>query len=347
MNVIVGVDIGGTKISVILGTVTGKIIEKCVIKTQRKGGAAACIAEIIAIIKALLLKRSVKKSDLLGIGVNIPGPFGEEEGVILNAPNLKGWQGINIKKILTRHFRCRVICNNDANTAALAEKMFGCGKKVRSLVYVTISTGIGSGIIIDNKLLMGANNNAGELGHTVVDLNGPRCNCGKKGCLEAIASGTAIETIARNVMNRSKRIDEYKNEFAYKKYCTTHTHFILSPKGSILQNIQGKITAFAIEKAAKKGDSLAKYIYWRAGYYFGVGLANVIQLINPEMIAFGGGVVNAGSLYFNAMNSALKDHAWPQPLKCCKIVKASLGSRVADVGAISLVIEDLRYKHKR
>jgi len=133
--------------------------------------------------------------------VCVPGPIGEKEGVINNAPNLPGWNSINIKRIINDHFRIPVFCANDANASCVAEKIFGQGKKVSNLCYVTVSTGIGSGIIINNNLVTGINNYAGEIGHMPIDLNGPRCNCGKVGCLEALSSGTAIQAMAVSLVS--------------------------------------------------------------------------------------------------------------------------------------------------
>ena len=176
MKWVVGIDIGGTKISIVLGTRNGKIIDRDKLKTKHYEKVHENIHEIIDSIEKILLNNKLKIRDILGIGVGIPGPIGEHIGIIENAPNLPGWNGINIKKILEKKFNRPVFCNNDANAACIAEKLFGKGRNVNSFIYITISTGIGSGIIINDKIIMGSNNNAGEFGHIIVDFNGIDCS---------------------------------------------------------------------------------------------------------------------------------------------------------------------------
>ncbi len=342
MKHIIGIDIGGTKISIVIGTNQGRIIDSYKIKTKHKKKVFESINEIIDTVKTIIEHNKIKRKDILGIGVGIPGPVGEKIGIIQDAPNLEGWNGINIKRILESKFKMPVFCNNDANSACIAEKLFGNGMKVKNLIYITISTGIGSGIIIDGKIVMGADNNAGEFGHITVEPNGPKCKCGKRGCLEALSSGTAIANAAYDLLKKPHIIKYYKNEYAYKRYLTISKGKFKLPLKSNLLQYSGKrekdIRAEDILKCAKKGDQLSRYIYWRAGYYFGVGVATLIQLINPQMICYGGSVVDAGSLYFRPMRLALKEHSWSKPLKSCRIVKAKLGKDVADVGSISLVL---------
>ena len=342
MKWVIGVDIGGTKISIVLGSVKGKVIERHTIETKHNEYANIAVRDIVKTIETILGKRNINIDKIIGFGVGIPGPIGRKIGVIQKAPNLPGWSGINIKNILEKKFKRPVFCNNDANAACIAERIFGAGKDVRSFIYITISTGIGSGIIINDKILMGANNNAAEFGHIIVDLNGPLCNCGKKGCLEALSSGTAIANMARNIVSNGRQINCYKKEYAYKVYTTfVDKRFRLSKKASFVGfNNKNKksIRSEDVAYAAKKGDRIARYILWRSGYYLGVGIASLMHIINPEKIALGGSVMKAGNLYFNAMYSALKDHTWNHVLKACTITKAQLGSNVADVGAISLVL---------
>ena len=287
-------------------------------------------------------KRSIPLNTIKGFGIGIAGPVGNKIGIIQNAPNLSGWNGINIKRILERKFNRPVICNNDANAACIAEKIFGSGRDINSFVYITVSTGIGSGIIIDNKLLMGANNNAAEFGHIVVDLNGPRCNCGKRGCLEALASGTSIANMARYIVSKNSKIESYKREYAYEDYrANVDKRFRLAKKTSFVgfhKKDNSDLRSEHIVKAAKKGDTMARYILWRSGYYLGVGISSLMHILNPEKIVLGGSVIRAGSLLLNPMHYAIKKHTWDEIDRSCKIEKTRLRTNVADVGTISLVV---------
>jgi len=342
MKKVIGIDIGGTKIAVVLASQAGEIIEKQVFKTGVRSDTQICLEKIISTIKGMLLNRGVGISQLAGIGVCIPGPIGDIPHVISRAPNLPGWNGINIDLLLRRHFKVPIFCNNDANAACIAEKLFGHGKNVNTFLYVTISTGIGAGLIINNDLIMGASNSAGELGHCIVEPLGPKCNCGKVGCLEAISSGTAIANIAKDIVSLKKNVDQYRSEYVYKRFrqISGFKKFDFSIKNK-LSALNSVITAKDVAKCAKQGDVLSMYIFWRAGYYFGIGISNILQLINPQMIALGGSVTKTGPLYLEPMRIALREYAWKSTRNKCKIVKAKLRDKVGDYGSIGLVVDRL------
>jgi glucokinase len=187
---IIGIDLGGTKIAAALADDHGKIITDVNIPTEAAKGQRAVIDNVIKAV-AMLMSSSKKKVTRLGIGV--PGPILYKSGIVIEPPNLPGWKQVNLKKILEKRFRVPVQLDNDANCAALAEAKFGAGKKARDFLYVTVSTGIGGGIIIDRQLYRGAIGAAGEFGHMIIDPKGPLCGCGNYGCFEALASGTAIK----------------------------------------------------------------------------------------------------------------------------------------------------------
>lgn len=337
MDKIIGIDIGGTKISLVVGTSRGRIIAKQVIKTQHRKKVQACLDELILATKKMKSEHVKKDDRFLGIGICIPGPIGDDPYVITGAPNLPGWNGLNIGKIFKERFRCRVCTNNDANAACLAEKLFGHGRDYSDFVYVTISTGIGAGIIVQERLLMGRSNSAGELGHCVVEPAGPMCNCGKKGCLEAVASGTAIAQFATAIRDGVLDHKEVTTEAAYRRFrlFPEYKNFQLKKK-TLIRKHSGLLTARDVASYASDGDEIAQYIYFRAGYYCGIGLSYIIQLINPGMITLGGSVIRSGSLYFPPMRLALKEYAWPRPYRACTIIPAKLGDSVGDLGAIGL-----------
>lgn len=342
MKYAIGVDIGGTKISVVLGDMRGKIRDKVVLKTQTGRLAPKSIQEVCDAIEGLLRKHRIKHALVAGIGVGCPGFVDVANGVLISSPNLPGWAGFNLRSVFADHFGCPVYCHNDANATALGEKMFGCGKDAHSFAYVTLSTGIGSGVIVNNVLVTGASNCAGELGHVPVELRGPVCGCGKTGCLEALSSGTAIAKMAQDILSKKSAIAQYKSEYAFTRYKKDRPGFILKKSNRLLQfagedvyNVDSRFVA----KAAKEGDELSQYIIWRAGYYFGVGLASFIQVLNPQMVALGGSVTKIGKPYFDAMKTGLAEHAWKSSLNACTITKAKLGNDVADYGTLSLVLQ--------
>jgi len=309
MPYLIGIDFGGTKTSVSIGNAQGRIFMRSVIPTE---DAQTTLSQVKNIIRAYLHKYDPKLKETKGIGISCPGPVDLKKGMILNPPNLAGWHNLPLKKIIARSFPLPVAIDNDANCAALAEKTFGAGKKVNSLFYYTVSTGIGGGLIIDGKLCHGASSDAGEIGHTILLPKGPKCNCGKVGCLEALASGTAIGKTARKKAG--------KNSLILK-----------------LVKKRSAIDAVVVAQAAAKGDKLARAIYAEAAFYLGLSIVSVIQIINPEMIVIGGGVTKTGALFFKPLRETVRQHCWSRPLKACKIVPAKLKDAVCDLGAMSLV----------
>ena len=312
MHYALGVDIGGTKVSVTLGNSRGKILDKKLLPTRTGKESGRAIEEIAETLG--FLKSSARSNSTLGIGVDIPGPMNPHKGIIEKSPHLHGWQGFPLKRFLEKKLRLPVFMGNDANAAALGEKVFGAGKKVQNFVYLTVSTGIGGGVVLDGKLLLGASYGAGEVGHTIIVPGGERCGCGRHGCLEAYASGTAIARFVREELLRVKSLK------------------ILKLAGS-----RGKVSAEIVAQAADSGDRLALEAYRRAGYYLGIGLANLINVLNPEMLILGGSVMKSSNLLWPSMKDSARAHAWPSLYKACRIVKTKLGDQVGDLGALALV----------
>ena len=311
MPYIIGIDIGGTKTSVSLGSAQGKIFIRRAFPTE---DAQATLGEAKRLIRAYLKERDPAIKKTRGIGISCAGPLDLKKGVLIKPPNMPTWRNVPLKRIFASSFPLPVVIDNDANSAALAEKTFGAGIDAQNIFYYTVSTGVGGGLIIDGKIVHGSSCDAGEIGHSIVLPGGPRCNCGKRGCLEALASGTAIAKIAR------------------KK--ATANSLILRLAGK-KQNISADIVA----GAAKKGDRLARRIYQQAAFYLGLSVANVIQIVNPEMIIIGGGVSKAGKLLFGPLIQAARNFCWARPYQSCKIVPAKLKDTVGDLGAISLVLQ--------
>ena len=205
---------------------------------------------------------------------------------------------------------------NDAKAAAVGEMLFGVARGVKNFIYITVSTGIGGGIVLNGGLLEGAGFSAGEAGHMTLVPGGERCNCGKRGCLEAYASGSAIERYAsRRASQKSK-----KN------------------LGPYLEN--SRLTARGLSRAARKGNSLALETFQRAGSYFGVGLANLLNILNPELVVLGGGVIHsAPPIFWQSMRRSLKADAWPEALKSVRIVRTALSKNAGNLGALAVVFD--------
>lgn len=310
-----GVDLGGTKILTVVADHNGNILASEKRPTEAEQGPEKVINNIYATVLDVLEKSSVRSRDIIKMGIGSPGPIGISEGMIYMAPNLY-WENVPIVKLLEEKVNIPVILENDANAAALAEKWFGAGKDVDNLLYITVSTGIGGGIIINKKIYHGVNDGAGEVGHMIIDPAGPRCGCGNPGCLEAIASGTAINRMAGEAIRQDK--DTLLKEL-----------FI---------NNQEKIDGMMIADAARRGDRIALQIWHKAGRYLGIGLANLINIFNPEMIVLGGGVMNAADLIFRPMEESLKEYSFESNYKSVRICQALLGEEAGVRGAIAVAM---------
>lgn len=316
--VILGIDIGGTKSAVLIGTASGEILYRLGEETRASERTPYEILDRLAeMAKEALRTTGVSLLDVKGVGISCGGPLDSKTGVVYSPPNLPGWQAIPVKAHLEEILGIPVIVENDANATALAEWMFGAGRGANNVVFMTMGTGIGAGLILDGKLYRGTNDLAGELGHQTILINGPLCNCGKHGCLEALASGPSIARLARESMmyGRHKRV--------------------LALAGGKPDDI----TARHVVDAAQDGDPFAIQILDEAGTYMGVGIANVIQMLNPERVILGTIAVHAGELIMEPIRRAVREYAWERAWKVCKILPAELGDRAQDLAAIALVLQ--------
>lgn len=248
--------------------------------------------------------------EVTAIVVASAGPLDPKTGYIYDAPNIPGWKNFPLGEKLAKEFPVPIFIGNDANLAALGEWKYGCGSGHRDLIYLTISTGIGGGIICNNQLVEGSNGLAAELGHITVLPEGPTCSCGKQGHLEAISSGTAIV--------------EFINQM------------IIKGEKSVLEGSKN-LSAFDVAEAARAGDQLAIHAYSRAGFYLGQALASFIHMLNPSVIILGGGVSLSGSLLFDPMSKKLKSEIMdPSYLEKLKILPTALGDDAGLLGALAL-----------
>ena len=317
MTAFVGVDLGGTQIRAILRDAQGAIVSRASILTQASDGQKQVIARIIETVRQTV--SGIPWGTIGGIGIGVPGPVDPWTGVVLQAPNLPGWRDVPIRDIVQSAFGVPVEVGNDANLAALGEHMYGAGIGVANLIYVTISTGIGGGIIADGKLLLGAKGLAGEFGHQTLVPDGPLCGCGNRGCLEALGSGTAIARMAREAVARGQG-------------------------QKLLELAQGSVEALdarIVASAARAGDAVAQDILRCAATYVGIGLANVVNILNPELIVLGGGVTRMGELLFDPVREVIAQRAMPA-MRAVRIVPAALGGDVVLFGAVALIANALK-----
>ncbi len=312
---IVGVDLGATQIRAALADGAGSVLRRTRCLTLGQEGVEPVMGRIKGAIYEVM--GSTDRQQVQGIGIVALGLSDPWKGIIVDAPNLSGWRNIPLKALLEEEFGLPVFVGNDANLAALAEQRFGAGQGVSNLIYITVSTGIGGGIIVDNRLLLGAQGMAGEVGHQTIEADGPPCNCGNVGCLEALAAGPAIARCARELIRTGVG--------------TT----IADRVGGDLD----KITAREVSQAAQAGDPVAIELFRQAGFYVGVGIVNLLHLFNPSLIVIGGGVTKAGDLLFEPIRATVRQRAMAGYLREDPfIVPATLGDDVGLLGAVALVL---------
>jgi glucokinase len=310
---VVAVDLGGTQVRSAAITAGGQISARTVIPTPVQEGPQAVIAAVIEAAGKVIDQGQASRPAAIGLGA--PGPVDPQTGTIFFPPNLPGWGERSIMDPVRQAFQCPVFVGNDANVAALGEQRFGAGGGVAHLVYVTVSTGIGGGIVSDGRLLTGRRGFAAEIGHQTLVPDGPLCGCGQPGHLEALAAGPAIARMAREG---------------------------IADGGSSSLTDLGKdldqLTAADVAQAAASGDELSIQVYRRAGFYIGLGLTNLIHILEPELILIGGGVTRAGALLFDPIRQTVDERVMSDIFRVIKILPAALGEDVGLFGAAALAL---------
>lgn len=306
---VLAVDIGGTKILAAVVSPEYEVLADSRVPTNAAGGPGEVIARIKSSINDVLREACLDVSQVDSISLAAAGAV---SGPVLTAsPNLPGWRDIALADIVQAEFGARTCLIHDCNAAALAEQRLGAGRGVADFIYVTVSTGIGGGIIIGGKLYTGASGGAGEVGHMTIDIDGPPCPCGNIGCLEMLASGKAV---AREAVRRLKN----------------------GEKSSLVDVANGNlesITAETVEAAARAGDILARDILARAAYYLGVGFVNLVNVLNPALIVVGGGMSRMGDTLLEPGRRLVRERAFAQSSSVVRIVNAELGDNAGVLGA--------------
>ncbi|MBI3287221.1 MAG: ROK family protein [Chloroflexi bacterium] len=311
---VVALDVGGTKLRAALVDRQGRILHRDEVSTLAQEGPEAVIGRMEALIRHLTEDREYGS-----IGIAMPGPLNPREGIVYETPNLPGWHNVPLAARIAKAFETPVRLDNDANLAALGEHRFGAGRGAEEMVYITVSTGIGGGIITRGELLYGWRGSAAEVGHMVIEPSGPRCGCGNRGCLEALASGTAI---AREAIERIQA-------------------GAVSAILDLADGEVGSVTGKTVTEAAAQGDHLAQEILEQASYYLGIGIATLLNLLNPQLIILGGGVALSGRLPDEPMWRAIQEHALPSIRRGVEIKYAALGDDAGLLGASVIAFEEL------
>lgn len=305
---VVGVDLGGTKIATALLDQNGKVLQRVQYQTTKLKSAEEVIDCLVSSVNEVR-----RDYPIVGVGVASPGAVDTERGLILNGTNLPSWSNIPLQQEMESELKIPVRVVNDANAAAWGEYYAGAGKNSKTMVYVTISTGIGSGIVLDGKLLLGCNGFAGELGHTSIGQEGPPCSCGQIGCWEAYASGTSMARLAAEAAGKNVTL---MTELAAKD-------------GTLIK-------AKHLFEAARLGDALACEVVDQVTDYVALGLKNVVHTFNPDCIVIGGGVSLAGDDLFSPVLEKTRKLVMKPYRDTFRIAPALLGNDVGVVGAATL-----------
>ena len=307
----VGVDVGGTRISAGLVCETGELAALKRRATPRAAGAEATAQQLAGLLHEVLTEAADR--DIVGIGVGFGGPVDHAEQQIRRSHHATGWAGIKLGEVLSEEFGLPAFLENDANAGGLGEALFGAGRGLRDLLYVNVGTGVGGAVIIGGRLHRGANSNAGELGHVVLDPDGPQCTCGKRGCVETLCSGEAIGRMARE-------------------------H---SRSGSALADIpEPELSGKTVGELALRGDRLAAEIVKEAASNLGWALAAAVNLLDPEAVVLGGGVPEMGETYLEAVRSAFASYVMEGPAERTRILPAELGYNAGVIGAGAVALRE-------
>lgn len=315
-NYVIGIDLGGTKISGALADVDGTIISQYTIPTDAHEGEEKVLERIINVIKQVLNDSNKNSDEVKAIGIGSPGPLDAKKGIIITTPNLP-FKNFNLIDPIKKEFNIPTYLDNDANAAAIGEYVFGSGVDTDNMVFVTVSTGIGGGAILNGRIFRGNTCNALEVGHMTLEKDGPRCNCGNYGCAEALASGTAI----------GKRGKEA----------------VLQDRYTSLKNYYN-VTAYEVFKEAANGDEVALEIRDTSLEYLGICVANIVTSFDPEVVIIGGGVSKNGDVIFNKVSEVVNKRCFKSMADSCRIVPAALGTDAGVIGAVALAIIESKEK---
>jgi glucokinase len=313
----IGFDLGGTKMLCLLVDSAGKVVARVKAKTQGEGNSSKLIQSIVECIRDTLAQTKLELADVAGIGLGVPGPVDWRNGVVQDMPNL-GIKNFPLRELLEKELKVPVKVENDVNSGTFAEYKLGVGRDFRYIVGIFPGTGIGGGLILDGTLYRGATGGAGEVGHMIVQVDGRACNCGRYGCLEASASRTALAKDLAALVSAGKIPSMAK------------------AGGSKFEDFRSG----AIAKAVAAGDQNVVRLVKRAARFLGVGMANCVNMFNPEAVIIGGGLVEKlGDMYLKEAERSMREHAMPNLVTGVKVLAAALGDDAVALGSALLVRE--------
>jgi glucokinase len=319
-NLVIGVDIGGTKVAAgIVDRATGEISGQTRTPMKARGSASEGLAAVVSAIDFVLKNRDTQPSGIEGIGICSPGPLDPQSGVVINPPNLPCWRDFPLSSEVSRAYGLPVKVDNDANAAALAETLWGAGRGHRSVFYATIGTGIGTGIVMDGHIYHGRTGAAGEGGHMTIDFDGVPCVCGKRGCIETLASGPAIAraALAQLAANPKQR------------------SAILDLAGGCIH----AVTCEMVGQAYAEGDQVARKVLEGTVEFLSVWLGNIVDLLEPEVIIIGGGVATMLDPFFGQIRERLPDCCLSPRCREIPLVRAFYGPEAGIAGGAALCAE--------
>lgn len=303
----IGIDMGGTNIRLALISSDGLAITSARYKTSAQEGKDAIISRLSS-ATAEMIAEGRKHGMVIGVGIGAPGLI--ENGVVRCSPNLPGWNDVPLQRLLEDALALPVVLENDANAVAYGENCLGAGRGLKSLICITLGTGVGGGLILDGRIWRGAFGMAGEVGHMVIEPEGNICSCGNRGCLETYASATGIVRMAREIVSKGDASWE-----------------------------TGNLTTEILEGAARGGDKAAISLFASAGRYLGIGIASLLHILNPEAVIIGGGVAGAWSLFYPSLSEEINRRCFREIAEKTKIMPASLGDNAGILGAARLAFE--------
>ena len=302
------IDMGATHISIALADFTARIHQEAEFPFDIKAGPEVCIMQADQKLQNMLSELGLSISDISAIGLGVPGPVITEAGMVIAPPIMPGWDHFPIRETLEKKWNCPVTLNNDAELGALGEWAYGAGRGEKNIAYIKVGSGVGAGLVLNQQIYGGTTGAAGEIGHLTIDENGPLCNCGNHGCLEAYAGGHAIALQGQMLAKSGKR--------------------------TLLSNTPiEKITALEVTEAAKHGDLHAQEILRRAGTSIGIAIAGLINLFNPSVVIIGGGVAQIGDTLTNPIRQAVRERAMRASEQSVRITTGMLGRRSLLIGA--------------
>jgi glucokinase-like ROK family protein len=307
---VVGIDFGASHIGLLVADTAARILEETEVPIDIQDGPEVCLGRGDQLLHDLLSKTKHDISDILAVGVGVPGPIVSDAGMVLAPPIMPGWDRFPIRDTLEKKWGLPVSLNNDAELGALGEWAAGAGRGETNLAYIKVGIGIGCGLLLDGKIYRGITGSAGEIGHLTIDENGPLCACGNRGCLEAFAGGRAIAQHAQEAIKKGQR--------------TSLANFMSN----------GTITAQNVATAARQGDLVAQQILGQAGAHIGIALAGLVNLFNPGMVIIGGGVSQTGDIILEPIRQVVNRRSLPAATRVVRITTAMLGRRSSSIGAV-------------